>query len=198
MLDVVVAEQGHRLCGGLSDRGMRVSRVRSGLSAVSAVVERSPDVVVIDGHSRGDGGLATVELLRRYAPETPIVVQARRLLPSRLRIPLQHQVDGWVSWRGNVEDVVIVALAAASGYRSAAAKPWQGVARFLAPGHRKAVDGLATGLTRRQLARWLAVGPAEVDESLDGIERILTNALATPPEIDLSGPFPVLVPQALP
>ncbi len=94
-----------------------LAEAEDGESAVRAVAEHRPDVLVIDLEMPGVDGLAAVERIRADVPEQVILMLTRHARPGVLRKALRLGVQGFVSKAAEPSQIASVVAALHAGRR---------------------------------------------------------------------------------
>jgi two-component system, NarL family, nitrate/nitrite response regulator NarL len=158
----------------LSSRGHEVVRRTS---APHGAVGAGVDVCVVDLHFPGVDGCDAVDIVRREAPEVPIVVLTARLDRDLLERALDHGASGAVLKTEGVAELESVLLRVAAASEHPEARPrirsrqvqtltkrrrGSGTRPRLTPREDEVLQGIADGLTTAQIAASLGVEVATV------------------------------------
>lgn len=120
-LRVVVADDHHAYRHGLAlllrKNGIDVvAEVPDGRTAIRAVEEEAPDVVVMDLSMPGVSGLEATRQLAERSPATRVVVLSVSALALDVTDAIRAGADGYVLKDRPVEEVVAAIRAAAAGH----------------------------------------------------------------------------------
>ncbi|MGK2961172.1 MAG: response regulator [Gemmatimonadaceae bacterium] len=137
--------------------------------ALALVIKHRPDVVVLDVSMPGRSGISLIPEIRRYTPATKILMLSMYDNPEYVAESERAGADGYV-----LKDLAATALrtAAAAVLRGERAFPAPGSAPDnLTPRERQVISRIARGLTTKEIAAELEIGPRTVDTYRENIAR---------------------------
>jgi DNA-binding NarL/FixJ family response regulator len=155
----------------LADEGFEVAEARSGAQALDIVVQRAPDVVLMDLHMPGISGIEATRRLLEVAPEARVVMLTVSALQEEIVEAVLAGACGYLLKDASLEEIV-GSLRAAAGGASWASPHVAAVLfeRVRAGGEPDPTDDALTALTdrEREILRLLADGKdnAEIGREL--------------------------------
>jgi DNA-binding NarL/FixJ family response regulator len=169
----------------LRDRGIEVvEEVPNGESAIRAVEEKAPNVVIMDLSMPGLSGLETTRRLTEQAPASRVVVLSASAQEADVADAILAGASGFVLKDGPVEDVIDGIRAAAAG--QSLISPWIAAVlrrrlRDMPPSEfdlagirlsdreREVLELLAQGNSHDEIAALLMISPATVRTHISSI-----------------------------
>lgn len=137
--------------------------------ALSLVIRHRPDVVVLDVSMPGRSGLSIIPEIRRYSPATKILMLSMYDNPEYIAGSEQAGADGYVLKDLAATALLKAARAVLSGERAFA--PPGSAPDNLTLRERQVISRIARGLTTKEIAAELEIGPRTVDTYRENIAR---------------------------